>query len=666
MAFTLRHLGELVKSHRESKGLTQDELAKKLGPSINRSLIAHLEQGLRMPSTENLTSICSFIELPPRYWQFFTRRDGEILAAFEECLSELTGEVVNLAHLDEASEQVARKNVLDFFAAVLTQQQAFDWLNSLLIYYNIRPLIKFEFFQTYLGKDSFKSPDSLRRQIYRYQMDAIVLFNNFATAYRILNSEASFQDMLLPLKTRSDESYRLRTDWEDIEVIENSKLGHLGYISAAQYKQEKTERQLFSDFLSDLAKKIEESGTIAVDSIPQKQKRKMDAYWKKFHSTLPHGFLSPLFVPDPRQLRREADLLAPKNDDIVAEMAKTQEMGLRNLAKYLAADYLDIYVATSMRDDSDFISANTFISQLFTHTDVRPLRLRFFNPTMSWIEDRVAKGLVEALMLKRASFTIYMAQKSDSFGKDSEASVALGQGKPVIVYVPKLLVSELNIDSEKLSALPREELAQIINSVGAADDVDEAVDERGLRNKIIEIRLGQADQRLLTEIAKRHWADFGLYGEVERIKDKDEKKESELREQFRNWLDTIKNENASELPLELKSHLVKMLVAVADGLERRASIFRETHPLALQVVLTSGILNGMIVSRSVNSCATILRKLVTNQLELELQSDENNYRLIEKSTKSIIRVISRHALISSAFSTFYEQSTTASRNSIIV
>lgn len=92
-----------------------------------------------------------------------------------------------------------------------------------------------------------------------------------------------------------------------------------------------------------------------------------------------------------------------------------------------------------MRTEADFVSVSGFTDALFKHDELRPLKLRFFDPTQSWIEDRVAKGLVEALMLRRSSMTIYMAQKSDTFGKDSEASVALGQGKPVVVYVPKLL-----------------------------------------------------------------------------------------------------------------------------------------------------------------------------------------------------------------------------------
>ena len=87
---------------------------------------------------------------------------------------------------------------------------------------------------------------------------------------------------------------------------------------------------------------------------------------------------------------------------------------------------------------ADFVSVNHFVRSLFAHDKVRPVKLRFFNPTQSWIDDRIAKGLVEALMLRRAEFALYMAQKSDTFGKDSEASVALGQGKPCHCLRPQI------------------------------------------------------------------------------------------------------------------------------------------------------------------------------------------------------------------------------------
>ena len=80
---------------------------------------------------------------------------------------------------------------------------------------------------------------------------------------------------------------------------------------------------------------------------------------------------------------------------------------------------MDVYVATSMREDADFQSVNAFIERLFHHEGVSDLNLRYFNPTQSWIDDRVSKGLVEALMLRRSAVTVYMAQKGDTFGKDS-------------------------------------------------------------------------------------------------------------------------------------------------------------------------------------------------------------------------------------------------------
>jgi hypothetical protein len=64
------------------------------------------------------------------------------------------------------------------------------------------------------------------------------------------------------------------------------------------------------------------------------------------------------------------------------------------------------------------------------------LKLRYFDPTLSYVDDRISKGLVEMLMLRRASVTIYNASAEDTLGKDSELAATLAQGKAVIVYVP--------------------------------------------------------------------------------------------------------------------------------------------------------------------------------------------------------------------------------------
>lgn len=65
------------------------------------------------------------------------------------------------------------------------------------------------------------------------------------------------------------------------------------------------------------------------------------------------------------------------------------------------------------------------------------------------------------------------------------------------------------------------------------------------------------------------------------------------------------------------------------------------------------MLNGIVVARSVESCAELIRALIKNELELDLVVDDLNYRLVERSTGSTIRVISRHQLLRNAFATFY-------------
>ena len=327
-------------------------------------------------------------------------------------------------------------------------------------------------------------------------------------------------------------------------------------------------------------------------------------------------------------------------------MESTQEMALRNLSRYLAADQMDVYVATSMRTAPDFVSVNHFVTDLFAHERIRPLKLRYFDPTQSWVDDRVAKGLVEALMLKRASVTIYMAQKTDTFGKDSEASVALGQGKPVIVYVPKFEVGEV-IDSEKLYGLKRGELVQLYNNLPDEDDADETMDNEALVAGILRANLDGQEDQSLRDCVQRYWADFDLYSEAERFGEK-------ARERYRAWLDkVIRDQEEPLVPDEIRSSLVGALVATAINFEKRAKVFREVHPLALQVILSTGVLNGILVARTVEHCAEVLEGVIRNKLDLESRKDEDNYRVVEKVTGSTIRVISRHELLRNSFEAHY-------------
>jgi hypothetical protein len=158
----------------------------------------------------------------------------------------------------------------------------------------------------------------------------------------------------------------------------------------------------------------------------------------------------------------------------------------------------------------------------------------------------------------------------------------------------------------------------------------------------------------LTRIGVEHWADFALSAEtaVDRFP------QAESRAAFRAWVDNLKvSTTPTLLPSELREDFIRLLVSTTTNFEKRSKLFKEQHPLALQVILKSGVLNGMIVVRSVDSCANILKALILNDLKLRLIIDDWNYRLVEQTTNSTVRVISRHPLITSAFATFYSDST---------
>ena len=71
MSTALRHLGSIIKAFRRQRGVTQAELAQVTVPPTNRSLIAHFEQGRRIPSADLLRQICTFLGVPEKIWSPF-------------------------------------------------------------------------------------------------------------------------------------------------------------------------------------------------------------------------------------------------------------------------------------------------------------------------------------------------------------------------------------------------------------------------------------------------------------------------------------------------------------------------------------------------------------------------------------------------------------------
>lgn len=171
------------------------------------------------------------------------------------------------------------------------------------------------------------------------------------------------------------------------------------------------------------------------------------------------------------------------DEAIVNEAQKT---GKHNFARYLIQEYMDVYVATSMRHIDEYWHVGRLVQRLKEHKEIADLNLRFFDPTQAYCPGRVNKGLLEALMLLRCRCCVYCIQESDSFGKDSELASALAQGKPVVVYAPEY--EELQTEFEEMKVLCEQ----------ADRDFDEV-----LTNKLIRFGVPKREYKKMSTEEKR-------------------------------------------------------------------------------------------------------------------------------------------------------------------
>lgn len=297
---------------------------------------------------------------------------------------------------------------------------------------------------------------------------------------------------------------------------------------------------------------------------------------------------------DARSDDQEARTLEERRARVVAQ-------GVQNQSAYLVSDHLDVYVATSMREQHEYLLVSEFCQQLFSHSKLASLKLRWFDPTQAYCRHRIDKGLAEALMLKRAKCTIYLVQETDTLGKDSELASTLAQGKPVIAFVP-------SADEAYVTRL-----IEAVRTPGASE-------AEGMLKLL----------RLFRPTAA--W-------------------ESEA---VRRWL-AVPSSAFDELEA-LRSQLV---TSVVEHYDRRAETLKNHHPLGIQVNLATGVANGVLVVRNEEDCAALVHGIVTSTLEFSIDEAEiggATYVLLrEKISGCVFRVITGDVQLSNAFWNFYLQ-----------
>lgn len=280
------------------------------------------------------------------------------------------------------------------------------------------------------------------------------------------------------------------------------------------------------------------------------------------------------------------------------ERKKTIKIAEGNQIVYLTSDHLDVYVATSMRAKQDFLFVNKTINDIFNDDRLKKLKLRYFDPTQAYCKNRIDKGLSEALMLKTALCTLYLAQETETLGKDSELASTLAQGKAVVAYIPTGNKDYVN------------KLLKNLKSI---------YPEMSEKELILE--------QMMVLDSKLAWND----------------------KKVREWLDA-----PEKYPiLEMKNKLYNLAETYYNG---RAKGLKVRHPLGIQVNLKSGVANGVLVVRRIEDCITLIRDIVLNNMKFNLVNPKTNggYIYLEEETSGcIFRLKTGDSLLTNSFWNFY-------------
>lgn len=512
-----------------------------------------------------------------------------------------------------------------------------DLFNRLLLTLGIKPVSR-EFFKHVFGKIDFSQKDSVEEQVEKFRCICMLEYGSFRFGYKVLKfgfdpvkgkSLEALWTKYFPTKPEIEKrikDFKDRAPASGLVAIDPTQLFLLGYLSSDLARNVNNARKELVGLIDDAIRSELKTFPELLRLASRRGIANLSELVSNAVVSEPEKLLSPsLQAPGVRygviieEARRSCGVLDEK------AIEKAMSDGEQNSETYFAMHDLDVYVATSMREPLHFTTNHRFVTQLFDMEELREWKLRYFDPTQSYLPDRIQKGLTECLMIKRAKVTIYNAQEEDTFGKDTEAAVALAQCKPVIIFVARMFeqderFAKLYQDLDHAPRMQRDELVSLLVK-------DELLSEP------------QAAQYRAPEKTKADLIDFVARQHASKAMGHMEPNEidGELVHQGYNAHKSSKEE------------LIIFACERISKLERRALIFQDIHPLSLQVSPMDGVARGVIVTRSVKSTAKVVRELLLNTLEYDIQPYKDNWVLVDEITRSIVRVVTKNSVLTTAF-----------------
>jgi len=275
--------------------------------------------------------------------------------------------------------------------------------NQVLLLLN-QPTISEHFFAKFFGAGGTEK--SLKQGVIKFRGFAMLRFGNFRFAYKRLasKSDEDLERELRPYMAQPQELERkyisrLPREGEGlIKDIDRKKRWYLGYISGTK---------LLRDLASLLAVccRLGRVSQAEIEDSLDKEKE-LDQQQKEQKKRLFRTRLKELAARDLSNWSSSVEDLEVQLRSMQEDVSQVQNIGWANTVAYLTSDYLDVYVATSMRESWEYESTVKFVQSVFADPDIEALRLGYFDPTLSFLKNRIDKGLVEGLMLKRADCTL--------------------------------------------------------------------------------------------------------------------------------------------------------------------------------------------------------------------------------------------------------------------
>ena len=306
-----------------------------------------------------------------------------------EIFANLCGEKISIEDKDKPLLERIIKNAIK-------QKQNIDYeqFNEILLLLNEKRVSKcfFDFFfNPKNGKISLKN---IKRGVIKFRGYAMLCFGNFRFAYKKLieQDEKKIKESLSPYCDENQEIERIfhkRAEKAlDIDKIEENKIWYTGYLPLQLYYNDYIQATALRFKNNELTLKEKE----IINELKKINKKPIDI--KRIAEYIKEEELKKFL---PRLIEIENELNKTKK-----YIEETIETARQNTDIYLTWDYMDVYVATSMREKWEFQFTSNFIQKIFNDKKLKSLNLRYFDPTQSFLENRIDKGLIEGLMLKRA------------------------------------------------------------------------------------------------------------------------------------------------------------------------------------------------------------------------------------------------------------------------